>query len=92
MEPTKDSPRARVAALMARVAVGLAALSCVFWCGYQMGRSDVEREIAKRYYRSCRETLGLEETMTALPNGQSACAQLITEDLGIENRWTGELR
>lgn len=59
--------------------------------GYCLARQTTH-DIAAHYYQHCRENLGLFEPMTTLQNGQSACAQLITEELGIENRWKDELR
>jgi len=83
---------ARILRLLVVAALWLVALYCLFWFGYHLGRTDAQYEVSKRYYQSCRENLGLFEPMTTLQNGQSACAQRITEELGIENRWKDELR
>lgn len=52
---------------------------------------QTKHDIAVHYYHQCRENLGLFEPMTTLQSGQSACAQRITEELGIENQWKDEL-
>lgn len=74
-----------------KAVVVLAALYCLFWFGYHLGRTDAQYEVSKRYYHRCRENLGLFEPMTTLQKGESACAHLVTEDLGIDNRWKDEL-
>ena len=60
--------------------------------GVTFGVNHAEHNIAKKYYARCRENLGLFEPMTTLQKGESACAHLITEELGIENHWKDELR
>lgn len=73
--------------------LSLVALSVLFGVlvGARFGINRAEHNIAKKYYARCRENLGLFEPMTTLQKGESACAHLITEDLGIENRWPEEL-
>lgn len=70
--------------------VGLSVLAGVIG-GYSIGHNSAEHDIAGRFYHRCRENLGLFEPMTTLQKGESACAHLITEELGIENRWAKEL-
>ena len=73
--------------------LSLVTLSVLFgvFLGVLFGSAHAEHSIAKKYYARCRENLGLFEPMTTLQKGESACAHLITEDLGIENRWKDEL-
>lgn len=73
--------------------LSLVSLSVLFGVllGAVFGSNHAEHNIAKKYYARCRENLGLFEPMTTLQKGESACAHLITEELGIENRWPGEL-
>lgn len=73
--------------------LSLVTLSVLFGVllGGIIGTNAAEHSIAKKYYQRCRENLGLFEPITTLAKGESACAHLITEDLGIENRWTQEM-
>jgi len=83
----------RLGIAVAKGLVFFGAIYVFFWSAYNLGRSDTEYTIGKRWYLRCREGTGQFDPMLTLQkDGRSSCAQRFEGELGFQNRWPEEFR